>query len=261
MALRHYFAALSAFKSLARSHEGYKDRHIEGTERKSMAEENKSENAENDIIEGAKPEDTVAETAKPDADAKGLEASEDKQVNEPVAQITEEKKSAEKKPSGNQPAGKTAGNAKANTPAAKPAGEKKPAAKKEKPPKLEDKPFNEFMEQHYLPSLKQAMAEEGIDDLNLEFAKRKLEVMGQSGDDDYWQVKGDWEEPGEGQRQFNIAFIDEDISGQKVFTLTSNGAKPSTIEQFMGDERRITLDLMVLYTLQRLNGQKWLTRN
>jgi len=139
---------------------------------------------------------------------------------------------------------------------------KKPAAKKkEKPPKLEDKPFNEFMEQHYLPSLKEAMAKEGIDDLSLEFAKRKLEVIGQTDAEPYWQVQGQWEEEGEGQRQFNIAFIDEDIKGQKVFTLTANGAKPSTIEQFMGDERRITLGLMVLYTLQRLNGQKWLTRN
>jgi len=147
-------------------------------------------------------------------------------------------------------------------PAAKAAADKKPAAKKKaKPPKLEDKPFNEFMEQHYLPGLKDAMAKEGIDDLSLEFAKRKIEVMGQTDTDDYWQVQGEWEEAGEGQRQFNIAFIDEDIKGQKVFTLTANGAKPSTIEQFMGDERRITLDLMVMYTVQRLNGQKWLTRN
>ncbi|MGB3571897.1 MAG: DUF2996 domain-containing protein [Phormidesmis sp.] len=146
-------------------------------------------------------------------------------------------------------------------PAAK-AAEKKPAAKKkEKPPKLEDKPFNEFIEQHYLPSLKEAMAKVGVDDLSLEFAKRKLEVMGQSDSDDYWQVQGQWEEASEGKHQFNIAFIDEDISGQKVFTLTANDALPSTIEQFMGDERRITLDLMVLYTVQRLNGQKWLTRN
>ena len=167
-----------------------------------------------------------------------------------------------------KPAGEPAAKAKkdAEKPAAaKKAGaaaEKKPAAKKkEKPPKLEDKPFNEFMEQHYLPSLKEAMAKEGIDELSLEFAKRKIEVMGQSDNDDYWQVQGQWEEPGEGQRQFNIAFLDEDIKGQKVFTLTANGAKPSTIEQFMGDARRITLGLMVLYTLQRLNGQKWLTRN
>ena len=142
------------------------------------------------------------------------------------------------------------------------AAAKKPAAKKkEKPPKLEDKPFQEFMEQHYLPSLKAAMAKEGVDNLNLEFAKRPIEVKGQVNADAYWQVQGQWEEAGEGQRQFNIGFIDESITGQKVFTLAANGGKPSTIEQFMGDERRITLGLMVGYTLQRLNGQKWLTRN
>lgn len=155
---------------------------------------------------------------------------------------------------------------KAAKPAAAKAGaakaEGKPAAKKkEKPPKLEDKPFAEFMEQHYLPSLKEAMAKEGIDELSLEFAKRKIEVMGQNDTEPYWQVQGKWEEEGEGERAFNIAFIDEDIKGQKVFTLTANGAKPSTIEQFMGDERRITLGLLVGYTVQRLNGQKWLTRN
>ncbi len=230
--------------------------------------QNKSDENERDIVEGAKPEDTVAETAKPDADAKGLEKSEDKKTGEPVAKVEEGAESKAK--TGNVPAGKTAGVDKAKKPAAKPSedkaekkpAEKKPAAKKkEKPPKLEDKPFNEFMEQHYLPSLKEAMAGEGIDDLNLEFAKRKIEVMGMTDVEDYWQVQGKWDEPGEGLRQFNVVFIEEDIKGQKVFTLTENGATPSTIEQFMGDERRITLGLMVLYTLQRLNGQKWLTRN
>lgn len=231
-----------------------------------MAEEQtpSDQNAEN-IVEGARPEDTVAETAKPDADAKGLEESEDKKTDEPVAKI-EENPEKETAKTGNQPAGKTAGvGGAAKKPAAKPDAEssdKKPAAKKkEKPPKLEDKPFNEFMEQHYLPSLKEAMAKEGIEELSLEFAKRKLEVIGQSSDDPYWQVQGQWMDESEGDRKFNIAFIEEDIKGQKVFTLASNGKVPSTVEQFMGDERRITLDLMVLYTLQRLNGQKWLTRN
>jgi hypothetical protein len=139
--------------------------------------------------------------------------------------------------------------------------DKKADKKKEKPPAIEDKPFNEFIEQHYLPSLKTALAKEGIDNLNLEFAKRKIEVMGQNDSAPYWQVQGQWEESTEGRHQFNIAFIDENISGQKILSLANNGAKPSTIEQFMGDERKITLDLMVLYTLQRLNGQKWLTRN
>ena len=233
-----------------------------------MAEQNKSDNNAENIVEGATPEDTVAETAKPDKDAKSVEQSDDKKASEPVAKVAEsDGESEQPTPDGKEPAGKSVGDAKKNTPAAaksKPAGDKgdaKPAAKKKKPPKPEDKPFNEFMEEYYLPGLKKAMAAEGIDELNLEFAKRKLEVMGQSDSDEYWQVQGDWEEAGEGQRQFNVAFLDEDIKGQKVFTLTSNGAKPSTIEQFMGDERRITAELMVMYTVQRLNGQKWLTRN
>ncbi|KPQ35129.1 MAG: Protein of unknown function (DUF2996) [Phormidesmis priestleyi Ana] len=206
-----------------------------------MADQNKTDQAAEGIIEGAKPEDTVAETAKPDTDAKSLKDADDKKAGQPAAKVSADK------------AAGAAGGAAASKKAA--------TTKKEKPPKPEDKPFSEFMEQHYLPSLKAAMAKEGIDELTVEFAKRKLEVMGQSDGESYWQVQGGWEEPGEGQRQFNIAFMAEDITAQKVFTLTTNGATPSTIEQFMGDERRITLDLMVLYTLQRLNGQKWLTRN
>ncbi|MEL6157660.1 MAG: DUF2996 domain-containing protein [Cyanobacteria bacterium J06554_11] len=222
-----------------------------------MAEENKSAEPAKETA-GAKPEDTAAESKKPDTD-KNIKEADSKDAGEPAAKV--EGKNA--KPGG-KPAAKSEDEPAADKkkPAAKPAADKKPAAKKkEKPPKVEDKPFNEFMEQHYLPSLKEAMAKEGIDDLSLEFAQRKLEVMGQNDAEPYWQVQGQWAEDGESQRQFNIAFIDEDIKGQKVFTLTANGAKPSTIEQFMGDERRITLDLMVLYTVQRLNGQKWLTRN
>jgi hypothetical protein len=139
--------------------------------------------------------------------------------------------------------------------AAKATGEK---PKKEKPPKIEDKPFQEFIEQHYLPSLEQALKQEGIESLSLSFEKTPLAVVGAPAADPYWQVVGKWQE---NQRQFNVAFLSEDISGQKVFSCAANGAKASTIEQFMGDERRVTLDLLVLYTVQRLNGQKWLTGN
>jgi len=37
--------------------------------------------------------------------------------------------------------------------------------------------------------------------------------------------------------------------------------KPSTLEPFLIDERKVTLDLMVFGVMQRLNGQKWLERN
>ena len=132
------------------------------------------------------------------------------------------------------------------------------AAKKAKPPKLEDKPFGEFIEQHFIPALKEAFATEGIEDINLTFTKQSIPIKGMTQNEPCAQVIGTWLN---GQRQFNIYFPDEDISGQKAFSYATDGKQPSTIESFMIDERRITLDLLVLYTLQRLNGQKWLTRN
>ncbi|HSM81212.1 MAG TPA: DUF2996 domain-containing protein [Nodosilinea sp.] len=132
------------------------------------------------------------------------------------------------------------------------------AAKKEKPPALEDKPFAEFIEQHFLPNLETALKGKGIEDIQLSLDQRPLGVFGVNDGEAYWQVKGQWQR---GNRQFNIAFTKDDITSPKLFYFADQGSQPSTIEQFMGDERKITLDLMVLFTLRRLNGQKWLARN
>jgi hypothetical protein len=129
--------------------------------------------------------------------------------------------------------------------------------KKEKPPALEDKPFPEFIEQHFLPALKQTLAKVGISDLDLKFEKRKLPIAA-LGDTEYWQVIGQWQG---GQRQFNILFSKEDIQAPKFFTCADYGAEPTLLESFMIDERKVNLDLMLLYTVQRLNGQKWLVMN
>ncbi|WP_069789538.1 DUF2996 domain-containing protein [Cyanobacterium sp. IPPAS B-1200] len=136
------------------------------------------------------------------------------------------------------------------------AEKKPPAKKKEKPPAIEDKPFTEFMEQHFTPSLKDAFASKGIDEIELALKKEKIPVLGLESNPDCWQLQGKWS-----NRTFAIYFIDEDIKGQKAFTCTIDSEQPSTLESFMIDERRVNLDLLVLYTLQRLNGQKWLTRN
>lgn len=146
------------------------------------------------------------------------------------------------------------------------AGASPKAAKKEKPPALEDKPFTEFIEQHFIPSLESALKEKGIDDIQLTLDQQPLGVFGINDKESYWQVKGKWKgDDGKaslsGNRQFNIAFTKDDISSPKLFYFADKGSQPSTIEQFMGDERKITLDLLVLFTLRRLNGQKWLARN
>ena len=132
------------------------------------------------------------------------------------------------------------------------------AAKKPKKPAIEDKPFTEFIEEHFNPALKSALADKGVTNLTLNFQKVPIPVMGRADSKEYWQVVGNWQN---GQRQFNIYFLDENIKGKKAFSCATNEQKPSTLESFMIDERKVTLDLMVLYTLQRLNGQKWLTRN
>ncbi|MEC4894396.1 MAG: DUF2996 domain-containing protein [Oscillatoria sp. PMC 1051.18] len=137
------------------------------------------------------------------------------------------------------------------------AAKAKAKAKKEKPPAPEDKPFPQFIEEEYKPALKEALAQQGIEDIELTFTKDKLPIVG-AGNDECWQVIGNWQN---GKRQFNVYFLEEDIKGQKAFSWAVNGRKPSTIESFMIDERRINLDLLVFYTLQRLNGQKWLVRN
>ncbi len=129
---------------------------------------------------------------------------------------------------------------------------KKPA--KEKAPAVEDKPFADFIQQDYLPALKTALKSQGLGDLVLNFEQKKLPVVGGS----CWQVTGSWMD---GQRQFNLAFPQADIQGSKVFTCADNGAQPSTLEPFLIDERKSTLDLLVLGVVKRLNGQKWLARN
>lgn len=131
----------------------------------------------------------------------------------------------------------------------------KPKGKKEKPPAPEDKPFPQFIEEEFQPALREALAKEGIETLELNFVKDKLPISG-AGDEECAQVVGTWCD-----RRFNIYFFDEDIGGDKGFSYAVGDSQPSTLESFMIDERKVSLDLLVMYTIQRLNGQKWLSRN
>ncbi|MBV8885892.1 MAG: DUF2996 domain-containing protein [Chroococcidiopsidaceae cyanobacterium CP_BM_RX_35] len=154
-----------------------------------------------------------------------------------------------------RPAARTAAAAAKAVAGDKPAAK---AAKKEKAPAVEDKPFAEFIQQDYLPALKQALAAQGVPDLELTFEKQKVPLIGYNQADDCWQIVGRWQN--EGLRQFNLYFEKEDIQGRKFFSC-NEGSKPSTLEPFLGDERKVTRDLMIYGAVQRLNGQKWLQRN
>jgi Protein of unknown function (DUF2996) len=133
-----------------------------------------------------------------------------------------------------------------------------PAAKKEKPPALEAKPFADFVQQDFVPAIQTGLAAQGLTDLNLEFAKKPVTISGVQGVPDCWQIVGKWNK---GTRQFNIYFFNEDIQGQRGFSCISNGGTASSIESFLIDERKITLDLLLFGLNKRLNAQKWLLPN
>lgn len=197
-----------------------------------MSEETNPKSSETESPNG-QPAEAKAEATPPEATDKATDKATD----------------GEEKPAPKAPKAKAAGED----------GEAKPAAKakKEKPPALEDKPFEEFVTQHYLPGLTETLGKVGIQDLDLKFEKSKLPIAGLE-DSECWQVIGRWQN---GQRQFHIIFAKDNIQGPKYFCYADNGAQPSTLESFMIDERKVNLDLLLLYTVQRLNGQKWLVRN
>jgi len=132
--------------------------------------------------------------------------------------------------------------------------------KKEKPPAIEAKPFQAFIGEHYLPGLKAAFEGAGIRPVDLQFVKQKVEVVGYDDAPECWQIQGKWDATDE-SRQFNLYFYSDDIQGQRGFSVTNTGSKASTLESFRIDERKVTLDLLLLGVTQRLNSQKWFIRN
>jgi hypothetical protein len=123
-------------------------------------------------------------------------------------------------------------------------GAEAPKAKAAKKEALEDKPFPDFIAQDYLPALEKAFAAKNVSDLELSFTDN--------------QVGGQWLQ---GQRRFTVYFTQPNLNAPRAFSCATGKAAPSTLEPFLGDERKITLDLLVFGVIQRLNAQKWFGSN
>ncbi len=122
-----------------------------------------------------------------------------------------------------------------------------------KPPKPEDKPFQEFIREDLLPGLQAALIDRGITPTILKFVEDQRPVVGGK----CWMVVGEIP-PG---RRFWLSFSKEQISSLKTISLAEPGSEPSLLESFLIDEKRSTLVLLISRLLQRLNGQKWLNAN
>ena len=134
---------------------------------------------------------------------------------------------------------------------------KEPVATKAKAPAIEDKPLAQFAQEHLLPQLAKALEKEGITQAKLSFEKQPIMLSKNPLNDSCSQLIGQFNNG----HQFNIYFLDENLNGKKYFSYTRGGGQASTLESFMIDERKTTLDILVLYILQRLNAQKWLSKN
>ena len=131
----------------------------------------------------------------------------------------------------------------------KPSIQKKPP----KPPKLEDKPFNEFITNHFIPGLTDAITQKGTVVSYIKLIQGQRPVVGGT----CWMVCGELDSG----RQFWLCFNKDVITSDKTILLAESNSLPSIVESFLIDEKKTTLALLVSRVLQRLNGQKWIGAN
>ena len=123
--------------------------------------------------------------------------------------------------------------------------------KKEIP--IEKKPFSEFINEHLIPEIKNEFKNRGkvINTINIEKTNRPIS------EDICWVIYCEVHET----CNFWLSFERDDITSPKSFSLCKNYEKPSIIESFLIDEKKITLKLIISRILQRLNGQKLIGAN
>ena len=118
--------------------------------------------------------------------------------------------------------------------------------KKELP--IEKKPFQEFINNHLIPSLIQEINQRGLEVNNINLENTNRPIAG----DKCWVINCEIKDT----CNFWLSFEKDDISSLKSISLAKPNQKPSIIESFLIDEKRITLKLIISRVLQRLNGQK-----
>tara|TARA_Y100001968_G_scaffold96905_1_gene86907 strand:- start:1323 stop:1874 length:552 start_codon:yes stop_codon:yes gene_type:complete len=128
-----------------------------------------------------------------------------------------------------------------------------PPNKPVKPPKIEDKPFEEFITKHLIPDLKSSIESKGILVEDIKLLEGERPVVGGN----CWMVFCQITE----QRKFWLCFNEDSITSDKTILLAESNSEPSIVESFLIDEKKTTLALLISRVLQRLNGQKWFGMN
>ena len=124
----------------------------------------------------------------------------------------------------------------------------KPVTNTKKELPIEKKPFQEFINIHLIPALIEEINLRGLKVNNINLTNTNRPIAG----DKCWVINCEIKDT----CNFWLSFEKEDISSLKSISLSKPNQKPSIIESFLIDEKRITLKLIISRVLQRLNGQK-----
>ena len=124
----------------------------------------------------------------------------------------------------------------------------KPITKPKKELPIEKKPFQEFINLYLIPSLIEEINQRGLEIKNINLSNTYRPIAG----DKCWVINCEIKDTCD----FWLSFEKDDISSLKSISLAKPNQKPSIIESFLIDEKRITLKLIISRVLQRLNGQK-----
>jgi len=129
----------------------------------------------------------------------------------------------------------------------------KPKVKPKKEIPIEKKPFNEFINEHLIPEIINEFKsrDKVINEIYIKKTNRPIS------EDICWVIYCEVRET----CNFWLSFEKDDITSLKSFSLCKNYEKPSIIESFLIDEKKITLKLIISRILQRLNGQKLIGAN
>ena len=129
----------------------------------------------------------------------------------------------------------------------------KAKAKPVKEPPIEKKPFLEFVNDYLIPEIKNEFKQKGkeVNKINLQKTHRPI------AEDICWVIYCEIDDT----CNFWLSFEKDDITSLKSFSLCKSYEKPSIIESFLIDEKKITLKLIISRILQRLNGQKLIGAN
>ncbi len=123
-----------------------------------------------------------------------------------------------------------------------------PITKPKKELPIEKKPFQEFINIHLIPALIEEINLRGLKVNKINLTNTNRPIAG----DKCWVINCEIKDT----CNFWLSFEKEDISSLKSISLSKPNQKPSIIESFLIDEKRITLKLIISRVLQRLNGQK-----